>query len=508
MLPVPPTPALASSAVNASGALESFVPPVEDWFTPVTAATSSHSCQNGGSCGCGGTCKGEKTLQVPPPVDLRTSPEVQARYMQRASPLIVGNSTLMNCVTTDGEFLSSVAKVNADLSITLSVSETRNGEVRLLANFVPTPSSGWVARNANGAVTIPYSAGISLDSFALAGLASSVVAGIAKPKLQANAGKQRSGEGVEMFRKCPCIDHDLVCTPASGKQTDNWPWTSDHRHIQWWAPCIGSFTTDISECCFNHDIALWCAHSQGDFPGINATAEACVMAKVIANAYATLSSKLCGPWWLRIIEADICYPLITSWLVAIDWSLFVLVDLAFTAAELFMASDLTNFDYSHDCSCLCGGSMPTTQCSDATGFTNFTDCTDICQLYGPSKGKYESCYKCGWVCEYDGNGNSSKVFDDGTDTNLNPAGLPCCPGTAESCNPPKGDPCPTCAQCGWYCDCDKKTGKWYESYDVFFPGSDEDVRSTGVPCCNGQDWKNPPPDPHYNCAQFDGIPCG
>ncbi len=511
-------PVLSGSAVNQSGDIVSFLPPMEDWLTgagqvpPTAQAQAGHSCQNGGRCSCGGKCGGKQSLGqaalvMPAADELNVSPEITAHYLANASPLQVGNSSLMNCVTTAGEFLSAAARVNNDHSISLSVSELRSGSQYILANFVPTSGVGWTATNVGGSVTIPYSPGFSLDTLTLAGLASSVVAGLSASKIQAKASKQPLDNG-NGDSSCPCIDHDLVCTPASGKQTDNWPWTSDHRHIQWWAPCIGSFTTDIAQCCFNHDIALWCAHSQWDFPGINATAEACVMSNVIAAAWATLSSQLSQqPWWLRGFEAAICYPLVTAWQIALDLSLFILVDAAFTGAELFMASNLTNFDGAHDCSCLCGGSDPTIQCSDATGFTHFTDCTDICQLAGGSAASHEICHKCGWYCKYDANGKPSKAFDDGSDPSRNPNGLACCPGTAQACNPSQGPPCPTCATCGWYCDCDKKTGKWYESYDVFFPGSDEDVRNTGVRCCNGQDWRNPPPRPDYNCAQFDGFPC-
>jgi hypothetical protein len=30
----------------------------------------------------------------------------------------------------------------------------------------------------------------------------------------------------------------------------------------------------------------------------------------------------------------------------------------------------------------------------------------------------------------------------------------------------------------------------------------QDLSNTGVPCCNGQNPNNPPPNPNYNCEQF------
>jgi hypothetical protein len=548
--PVPapsvPTPAMSGLAVNTNGSLVSMLPPVTDWFSPVTQSPAvqttaqqtppTHSCQSGGDCGCGGTCNGKKGNAVSIPAsslaplqkNLSVSPEIQASYAQGASLMRSGNNTLMSCITTGGEFLSAVARVGNDLSVSLTVTELRSGELRHAATFVPT-TSGWSATAANGSTaTIPFNSGISLDSLTFAALTSAISLGLTKTKIQVAIEKtnnnKASSSGVlpnaafgngslstqnTPTSTCPCIEQDLVCS-APGGYDSTWPWTSDHKHIQWWAPCIGSFTTDIESCCFNHDISLWCNKPDPIlWEGINAAVEACVMGKVIAQAYATLSQQLSQQsWWLRPFEAAVCYPLVTAWQLALDVALFGIIDQAFAVGEtlaLLKHPDLYNSDGDHDCSCLCGGTQPTVQCSDVNKYSGYTECTDICALAGDTAN--EQCYKCGWACQYDASGKPSKVFDDGSDTTKNPNGLSCCPGTAQSCNPPTGAPCPTCAQCGWYCDC--KNNVWYESYDVFFPGSDTDVRSLGVPCCNGQDPKNPPPDPHYPCWQFTaaGLPC-
>ncbi len=144
-------------------------------------------------------------------------------------------------------------------------------------------------------------------------------------------------------------------------------------------------------------------------------------------------------------------------------------------------------------------------------------CRDLCKEVN-MHGIQENCYACEYKCKYDANGKLlGKAYDNGSDLKTNPKKLGCCPGTTLDCAPPKGSSvigstCPTCAQCGWFCDCSH--GKWnsFPSYDVFFPGSDVDVRDLGVPCCNGQDPKNPPPvsrkviDDCWYFSQFN-TPC-
>ncbi len=489
---VAPLPAATSgAAVNANGALVSFLPPVTDWFTPAaqnpTPATgqTQHPCQGGGECGCGGKCGGgnsavPKASDLPLDInnELTVSPEAQARYMDYASLSKPGNSSIMTCITPSGEYLSAVAKVADDLTIALSVTELRSNVMRMHVAFTPkSDGTGWTARSnmvANSTVTIPSVSGLSLDSLSFACLSSSVVIGMMEAKIAGNSvslngnGSTQNGSAQD---QPPCIGHDLVCTQFSGSA---WPWTSDHRHLQWWAPCIGSFTTDIGDCCFKHDTALWCAHTCVSDPitgethsiaAANEDAISCVMNAVLNNAW-TLFKKL------STLEAIFCAPMFLAWVSVYGIPLGGLLELGWTIGLCSsLAADLKNYNHAHDKSCLCGGTEPTTQCSWANQYTGYTDCTDICQLAGDTAN--EECHKCGYYCTYDSTGKPTKHFDDGSDPTKNPNAWPCCPGTDQSC---VGDgssfTCPTCYDCYWICD----------PHYGWLPQTDPS--GNHLPCCN------------------------
>jgi len=519
------------------GVAQPFTPfvngmPVQPPAPSTTLTVSNHPCQGkgGSGCGCGGGCTAQKESVAKKETsaislkDIKVPQATIDAYMETASLLKAGNSSLMTCITTAGEYLSAVAKVGTDLTVNLSVTEIRSGEIWALLNFIPKSGVGWVASSNRGNVILPMKEGLSLDTLTFAGLASAIAGGLLKAKVEAeNNGIGTNGQiiptqpilspntgpisspstsEIQSTSTCPCINQDLVCSAASGKQSDKWPWTGDHKHLQWWAPCVGSFKTDISSCCFNHDVALWCSHSAWEWPGINTAVALCVMDKVNAQAYSNFSQELSQfPWYLapfEAITAAICYPLLSAWQLSLDLALVIPIELLFFFGELGANHNLYNFDHSHDCSCLCGGNQPTTQCAGANTYSGYDpNCTDICKLAGTGASLNEQCYNCGFICKYDASGNPSKVFDDGSDLTKNPNAFPCCPGTTLSCNPPIGAPCQKCANCDWACFCEKKYGLnwWFPQYSVTFPGSHDDVSNTGVRCCNGDDPKNPPPAP-------------
>jgi hypothetical protein len=94
-VPVMPAPAMSGLAVNTNGSLVSMLPPVTDWFSPVAQVPTvqtptSHPCQSGGDCGCGGTCGGSSkpTSQTPSSTQPTSTPSrtVGSKQLPRGIP--------------------------------------------------------------------------------------------------------------------------------------------------------------------------------------------------------------------------------------------------------------------------------------------------------------------------------------------------------------------------------------------------------------------------------------
>jgi hypothetical protein len=484
------------------------------------SAASEHPCQSGGPCGCGGQCDGANAVNS----DLKESEEIlrlregktpitKEQYMEFTSATKAGNSSLMTCIMPSGEYLSAVAKVNKDLTIHLAVTELLTGETRLSADFIPLPNgAGWIAKSKNvdqQDVIIKYNPAFSLDTLTFSGLSTSIVVGMLKAKVETqqttsvpfgstspennrtlgNFVAKKSGKLGS--NQAPCIGHDLVCTAGTGIQDNHWPWTNDRTHIQWWAPCVGSFYTDIGSCCFDHDIELWCSHSRLDWIGINLKAELCVMGKVIAQAFTNLDNEVNDlPWflkWLGRLDEVICAPILAAWILGLDAILLPLVEELFLFGELLSRASNWNEDHSHDDSCLCGGMKQTVQCDPKD---KYGPCADICRIAGKSE-NIPACYKCNWQCDTDWYGKVTRVF------NTDPNGkLPCCLGTehdpndpTQGCNPLPTGPCPDCEVCyggcwpkGQYAPCAPNAKFW--GVPTGAPGTWAVCSTSGKQCCN------------------------
>ncbi len=493
---MPPAPALSGSAVNQSGNIVSFLPPMEDWLTgagqvPVAQATGGHSCQNGGSCTCGGKCKGSSTASLPP-------------TRSQAADLVW---------TFVGELGTSELRASMiGLSrIRLSVDMPGNSEP-VEAMLTLDPQAGW--RYDTTGLT-PYTDAVVIPppiprSATLSDIALGFWAGIfAQHQLLTTLQRSRTNVGSNMTVHEAAIGSSPLngdCTPSGMDMSpaQDMKCTFIGNTVTLNYTCGNTVVLNIRDCCITHDIDCWCGPPFNSGPGdpafiawdtvISGKLAGCIAGKILSSIGDAHIPGYCGGVVTAAIEA-------AAWAAVIFAVIFTAVFLAI-AALAATDSDSVPIDGRHKKSCLCGGTVPTF----ASQGEGMGPCYDLCKARGMAQN--ESCYNCSYYCVYDASGTPTKKYDDGSDPTKNPNGWPCCPGTLKCCLPdPSQNPCPKCAQCGWYCDCDKKTGKWYESYDVFFPGSDKDVRDTGVPCCNGQDWHNPPPDPHYNCAQFDGFPC-
>ena len=420
------------------------------------ASQTQHPCQSGGDCGCGGKCGGAAKATIPHSTPSKNisqeeiarymqavSLEDHARYMKVASPSIAGNSTIMTAVMPGGDYLSAVAKVGDDLTINLAVSEMRSGDVRLIIQLTPTANgSGWSA-NTYGAnsskITIP--SGITLDSLTFLGLSIAIAQSITMTKIAHRANSQSiagvvsndfgltsflpaytneiGSVGTQSVPPCNpsdyttsngtmCINQDLVCTPKSGKafQGSSWPWTSDDKHIQLWAPCIGSFNADISACCFQHDIDLWCSHDfLNDVKKANIKVVLCVEQAVLAASWAIFNDA-------DAIGKAFCFLPFLLWTAAEDITLGPLVATAFAFITGGMDPKFLNYSHCHDSSCLCGGTAPTVHCTNTS--------RDVCK----EDGKTESCTNCVLQCHISGyRFDGSQLYTEGT------AQSPCCPGS-------------------------------------------------------------------------------
>jgi hypothetical protein len=487
-------------------------------------------CDGSGSCGCGcgGDCGNETSLRknvgLPssnfPALtgesiaqmramasDLRANIGEDA-WMKKILRTLPGESTTHTAATPAGDHYTATAAVDVARNIRVRVHSTRENATLVDAQLIWI-GSGWSAsNNTKQSNTIPPST--SLDLIALAALATV----LGNPK--------RSGKVVDKYDPCAteanyhppdagtyCVPHDLKCTSPLG--SNQLPiFTSDKTHVIFVAPCIGSYSVDIGNCCFDHDIGIWCAKNLADVSGANLKVSSCVIGNIIAQAWNTLwEESKSVPWYLRPFELLICAALISTWQASLIAELPILFGIFNLAYDLLLFNWLksnpcyADFDGRHADSCLCGGTVPTSQCA---GVGDYGACTDLCKLTKTTG--IEQCHRCGYTCEYV-NGIPKSEFDSGTDRVTNPNGWPCCPGTSLSCTTTPPPPCPPCAECEWGCDCDKKTHKWVPGFDMWIKGSGLAVdRSSGIKCCNGLNPYDPPPMPWLDCEANNGhIPC-
>jgi hypothetical protein len=503
-IPVMPAPTMSGLAVNTNGSLVSMLPPVTDWFSPVAQVptvqtpTTAHPCQSGGDCGCGGACGAKKSTN--PQTNNTTkngstpiNPEIKAKLATIATDVkkqlgkegwenqilrtTPGSSTVTTAVTPAGDYLSSVATVDQLRNINLKVKDLKSDRtiINIQLQWIGT---GWNASNANTDATAIVPTSVSLDGLATIALATAIAARNTEIQAASTSSSDLCSQvQIQPSGQSDCIVHDLVCTPFSGQ---DWPFSSDHKHIEFWAPCVGSYQADISGCCFNHDIACWCSHNQGDIALANFNVINCIIESIIAGAYTALAQAD-----LFFLAAAFCATLIFAWQatlltfsvlgVPVVGALYVLFNVFYDATLTWLtdAPCYFNFDHSHDNSCLCGGTMPTTQCQGLVG-NNYGPCVDICKLAGDS-GNETGCFNCGWVCDTTQN-PPVPVW-----TPTAPSGQTCCPGTQEECISESAAPIPTCCyNCWWNC----------------LEGDDNDTLyfecDGNLPCCDPDLINNPP----------------
>jgi hypothetical protein len=422
-----------------------------------------------------------------------------------------GSTTMHSAITSGGVHITSSASVDNDRNIQVTVGVSNTGLI-LVNSKLKWNGINWEAASREGTTTQQISPSTPLDSIVVSALVVGVASYLIGSKANAVPTNQNNPSNednpCDLFTTNPnpefsdCIIHDLVCTPLGG---GDWPFTTDHRHIQFWAPGIGSYKVDIGNCCFNHDIACWCAHIGQDVDEANRVVLNCILGDVIAGAWTTLAHE---DWWWG--KKAVVGALLGIWTIATagaDLVIGGIFDLGYDGAlKAWLDNNpcYANFDHSHDDSCLCGGSKPTVQCQNdqSSQWGGYDGCTDICKVAGGDSAAREVCFPCHWQCAYDSNGKllPRQLITSST-------GEPCCPGTDGSgfrlnaqntfdlvaCNPESSQPpCPACQGCSWFCQ--QNHNGYFDYYRVV------DESPGAPPCCpNSQPTPTPTDWPSLRC---------
>ncbi len=461
-----------------------------------TISPMDHPCKGKGGkdCGCGGSCKGtniedniqnkENNIQnVEGDIDdLKTfiRPEVYQEKLLKNTP---GNSSLMTATFPNGKHITSVAKVLSDRTIVLETTEISKKKQICTCSFpFQSDGTGWsVIINGKKVPDVNLPLNTTLDSIAYGGLIGSIGSELISAKID-KMSEMRS-EPLSTPPACAepgtlCTPHDMVCSEFTDS---GWPWTADHQHVQFWAPCIGSFIVDVGDCCHEHDRGMWCANEPVGLKAVNMKVIACITGKVWDKAD-ELVKQMKNP-----ISRIFCRFLVNGWQGDATFLSTVIMNETYDAyiVSLVLSGDkegFTNFYFGdHSESCLCGGTKPTIMCSDTSC------CRDLCKEF-PKLPITENCTNCKCVCDYDKTGKLT-----GSHFN-NPMGLPsvpgdplddtgCCPGTGFMCNgmsstkpcgPAFTKTCPTCSECIYECIYDSSAKKVVPNLVHFIPG---------VKCC-------------------------
>lgn len=275
------------------------------------------------------------------------------------------------------------------------------------------------------------------------------------PDCPASSSETPPGRGGCSSTEC-CIPHDLVCTlPAvpfwlPGLGTGGIE-SGTGGHLAWFRDsCGNTITIDITNCCFHHDIDMWCSENDWQLSGANATAALCV-ATSLGIAIANESSKnvfdeLC------IVAMQIIAPL--YWPLTFSEVFLSLESILFWPDS----RDLVGYRGMNSASCLCGGNLPTYQCGGVEQKPNApaSRCNDLC--VGAGLTANEKCFPCSWQCQRDSAGNHIGTY---LQTDQSGQRLPCCPGSACTTDF-DGTPCKSfadadakcnCSECGYCCGC-------------------------------------------------------
>lgn len=261
---------------------------------------------------------------------------------------------------------------------------------------------------------------------------------------KAGSTKGKSGDRTQRNAKCDPkekihhLSHDLECTipeevvyllaaggiaiPRSGK-------------FRVYVPTLGMEHVDVSACCKEHDIALWCAnhrHHEAFFL-VKSAFEADV--SVIACFFSQIYEAYARGGFLEDIVN-------IAWFLIFDGWVAILAMIGANFSPFAHNEELLNLDHRNDDSCLCSGSNPTVLCDDS--------CRDLCKEFG----KKQNCTSaCTYDCRYDSHGRAlpESPLPESQRRLVNKTNQPCCPTDVRPCKEP--NPCATqnCNDCRWYC---------------------------------------------------------
>lgn len=308
-----------------------------------------------------------------------------------------------------------------------------------------------------------------LPIVALLLLSAFLTANIAIATRRTHARGHKRGNDTQSTDTCPrdpnngnfSFGHDLVCTfPYEGVVTED-------GRIYFYVFCL--FTVEKIEinaidCCKKHDIKLWCSESNMGAAGADELVLECFSSAIINQTLSKLSPA-CG-WFIGgyaqvLVIATTLYAVLA---VLVAWWV-----------NFFHSETLIGYGGRNRDSCLCGGNVPTSFCSDR--------CRDACA----AAGKKADCGNCSWACDYDIETGKALGYKHIPPKN----GMPCCPGTETWCLPKPIKPlewvCPDrgkgCFDCKYVCDV------CYEYHWKFCPnpgvGKIRLDKADNVPCCKG-----------------------
>ncbi len=275
---------------------------------------------------------------------------------------------------------------------------------------------------------------------------------------------------------CMCINHDMGCSSITAKS----------GNFQFWTICAGFFETDVFECCYNHDIGLWCTSGLDTAAELGFNLIACFEEKIIKQ-YSKEAGWFCEFFELPILFTSILLlPLILSPIIGIGM-------------DIFSDADLRNVEGQYDDSCLCGGNVPTFCCGGFDGVCKDECCNkvELCSSKVDKK-RGEGCVEkndCGEICSYYVSPNaynpnimklSSYVIMPGRKqyySKKDPSKMldksECCSTNLPNCTE-------KCFNCYYTCKKNPATGKFYWAngkilIDSTYLGSSWE----NVPCCPG-----------------------
>lgn len=283
--------------------------------------------------------------------------------------------------------------------------------------------------------------------------------------------------------ECMCIEHDMGCSAVTTKSGD----------FQFWAPCAGFFVTDVFECCYNHDIGLWCTGENG---GIGKYVEtpallgiqliACFEDKIIEK-YLDESGWFCEFFGL---------PVLMSSLVSLFLILSPLIGIALQGSP-----DRRNNDGRNDKSCLFGGDVPTFCCGGFDGVCKDECCNkvELCSTKVDKK-RGQNCKhkpKCEKKCEYSVN---PSYYNSNLESLVMSYSMTNSITYFHSHDPsktivPKKDCCATnlskkckdeCFNCFYTCKKNPATGKYsWKNGKILIDASHLNSSRKNIPCCEG-----------------------